>query len=135
MSDPRRAIVVTAAVVESGGRLLVTRRLEGTHMAGHWEFPGGKCEPGESPERCLERELSEELGVRSQIGAEIYRTEYAYGDRLLDLRFFRCAIAGEPQPVLGQEIRWVLPRELDTLEFPPADSELVERLKQGDAGS
>ena len=124
----RRAIVVTAAVVERDGRLLVARRLEGSHMGGRWEFPGGKCEPGEAARDCLRRELAEELGVDGVVHEEIYRTTYAYEDRLLDLRFFRCDLAGEPRALLGQEIRWVARRGLKALEFPPADRELVERL-------
>lgn len=128
MTDGRPRIVVTAAVVERDGRLLVTRRLDGTHLAGHWEFPGGKCERGESPEQCLARELVEELGVDATVGVEIYRTDYAYADRLLDLRFFRCELKGEERPLLGQEIRWVQRSELETLRFPPADAELVQRL-------
>jgi mutator protein MutT len=122
------ATVVTAAVVERDGRLLVTRRLEGSHMGGFWEFPGGKCEPAEPPDACLARELLEELGVAATIHEEVYRTTYAYGERVLDLRFFRCDLAAEPRPLLGQEIRWVPRRELQALEFPPADAELVARL-------
>ncbi len=120
--------IVTAAVVERLGRLLVTRRLEGSHMGGFWEFPGGKCEPGEPPDACLARELLEELGVAAIVHEEIYRTTYAYGDRVLDLRFFRCDLAADPRSLLGQEIRWVRRHELETLEFPPADAELVARL-------
>jgi mutator protein MutT len=120
--------VVTAAVVERDGRLLVARRVEGSHMGGFWEFPGGKCEPGEPPDACLARELLEELGVAATVHEEIYRTTYAYGDRVLDLRFFRCDLAAEPRALLGQEIRWVQRQELKTLEFPPADTELVARL-------
>jgi 8-oxo-dGTP diphosphatase len=120
--------IVTAAVVERRGRLLVTRRLEGSHMGGFWEFPGGKCEPGEPPEACLARELLEELGVAAVVHEEIYRTTYAYGGRVLDLRFFRCELATEPRALLGQEIRWVPHHELPALEFPPADAELVTRL-------
>lgn len=131
MTSGIRRIVVTAAVVERGGLLLLTRRLEGTHLAGHWEFPGGKCEAGESPEACLARELREELGVAATVGGEIYRTDYAYGDRLLDLRFFRCELASQPVAVLGQEIRWVARRELPSLAFPPADAELVAMLQAG----
>ena len=122
------ATVVTAAVVERDGRLLVTRRLEGSHMAGFWEFPGGKCEPGEAPDACLARELLEELGVAAVVHEEVYRTTYEYGDRVLDLRFFDCDLAAEPRPLLGQEIRWVPRHELQSLEFPPADAELVARL-------
>ena len=61
-------IVVLAAVIERDGRLLVTRRLEGTHLSGYWEFPGGKCEPGEAHESCLEREILEELDVIAEVG-------------------------------------------------------------------
>jgi A/G-specific adenine glycosylase len=131
--SPARPVVVTAAVVERRGRLLVARRLEGSHMGGRWEFPGGKCEPRESARASLLRELSEELGVKAVVHEEIYRTTYAYEDRVLDLRFFRCDLVDEPRPLLGQEIRWVLRRDLGKLEFPPADRELVGRLAK--AGS
>jgi 8-oxo-dGTP diphosphatase len=102
-------------------------------MGGRWEFPGGKCEPRESARASLLRELSEELGVKAVVHEEIYRTTYAYEDRVLDLRFFRCDLVDEPRPLLGQEIRWVLRRDLGKLEFPPADRELVGRLAK--AGS
>ena len=117
--------VVTAAVVERAGRLLVTQRLEGTHLAGHWEFPGGKCEPGEGARECLVREIREELGVVAMVGNEIHRTLYAYGERRLELVFFRCDLEGEPRPLLGQEIRWISRGDLKTLTFPPADQELI----------
>jgi mutator protein MutT len=123
-------IVVTAAVIERGGVLLVTRRLEGTHLAGYWEFPGGKCEPGEETRACLVRELREELGVAATIGEEIHRTSYAYSDRQLELVFLRCELQGEPRPLLGQEIRWVTRGELRLLRFPPADTELIRLLTQ-----
>jgi mutator protein MutT len=97
-------------------------------MGGFWEFPGGKCEPGEPAEACLARELLEELGVSATVHEEIYRTTYTYGDRVLDLRFFRCDLATEPRPLLGQDVRWVPRHELTTLAFPPADTELVARL-------
>jgi 8-oxo-dGTP diphosphatase len=126
--------IVTAAVVERDGRLLVARRIDGTHLAGHWEFPGGKCEAGEGPEACLARELREELGVEARVGAEIYRTLYSYADRRLHLRFFSCEIEGEPRPLLGQEIRWVERHEMSALPFPPADAELVERLARDSRG-
>jgi 8-oxo-dGTP diphosphatase len=106
----------------------VTRRLDGTHLAGLWEFPGGKCEPGESHEDCLARELVEELGVEGVVGDELLATEHDYGDRVIRLHFRRCRITGEPTPRLGQEMRWVERQELTTLEFPPADRELIEML-------
>ncbi len=125
-------IVVTAAVVEQDGCFLVTRRLEGTHLAGHWEFPGGKCESRETPEACLRRELREELAVVAVIGEEMFRTRYRYdtasGDLYLELRFFRCMLSGPPKPILGQQMQWVPRDELSALTFPPADAEFIARL-------
>ena len=87
-------IVVLAAVIELDGRFLVTRRLKGTHLSGYWEFPGGKCEAGESHEECLPRELVEELAVRADVGVELLVTEHAYPSRTVRLHFRRCAISG-----------------------------------------
>ena len=121
-------IVVVAAIVEREGRFLVARRLKGTHLAGLWEFPGGKVEPDESHEASLQRELLEELGVNATIGEEIVVTEHAYPERTVRLHFRKCRIEGEPRPLLGQELRWVTRRELKTLDLPEADTELVEVL-------
>ena len=124
-------IVVLAAVIERDGRFLVTRRLQGTHLSGYWEFPGGKCEAGESHETCLARELAEELAVRSDIGAELLVTEHAYPSRTVRLHFRRCAISGDPQPLLGQEMRWVTREEMRSLEIPEADTDLIGLLTGG----
>ena len=104
MTAPARVLVVLAAVIERGDRLLVTRRLTGTHLSGLWEFPGGKCEAGESHEACLARELLEELGVRATVGRELLITEHAYPERTVRLHFRTCEIDGEPSPLLGQEM-------------------------------
>jgi mutator protein MutT len=125
LTEKPRAVVVVAGVIERAGRLLVTRRLDHTHLGGRWEFPGGKCEPGESHAECLVRELREELDVAATVGAEILVTEHAYSDRTVRLHFRRCTLAGEPTAVLGQQMRWVLREELETLEFPEADRELI----------
>lgn len=122
------AIIVAAAVIERDGRFLVTRRLTGTHLAGLWEFPGGKCDVDEALPVCLARELREELAVDAQVGAEILRTAHRYDDREVALHFFRCELRGEPSAVLGQEMNWVTRGELLTLEFPPADAELIRVL-------
>ena len=129
------AIVVTAAVVERDGCFLVTRRQPGVHLEGYWEFPGGKCDAGEPIAACLARELREELDVAATIGDEIFTTTHAYPERSVALHFFRCAIAGEPRPVLGQEIRWVAHEDLGSLQFPPADAELITRLTSSAARS
>jgi mutator protein MutT len=125
------AIVVLAGVIERNGAFLLTRRLKGTHLAGTWEFPGGKCEADESHEDCLKRELAEELGVGAEVGEEILTITHAYTERAVELHFRKCSIAGEPRALLGQEVRWVPRGELHTLEFPEADRELIERLRGG----
>lgn len=123
-------MVVLAAVVRREGRFLVTRRLANTHLSGYWEFPGGKCEPGETPSACLRRELEEELGVSGRVGDEIIATEHAYPDRTVRLHFRHVEIDGEPRPLLGQEIRWVSREEMKTMQFPEADRELIAILTQ-----
>ena len=121
-------LVVTAAVIEHHGSFLVARRQKGVHLEGYWEFPGGKCRPGESLAACLVRELREELGVDARPGDELYTTTHAYFDRCVELHFLKCELRGTPRPQVGQEVRWVARDELATLEFPPADAELIRIL-------
>jgi 8-oxo-dGTP diphosphatase len=125
---PMTTIVVTAAVVELDDKFLVTRRQRGAHLEGYWEFPGGKCDAGESLAACLARELREELDVDARVGDEVFTTTHAYPERSIELHFFRCELHGEPRPQIGQEMRWVRRNELATLEFPPADAELIRIL-------
>jgi mutator protein MutT len=121
-------IVVTAAVIEREGTYLVTRRQEGTHLAGSWEFPGGKCHAGESLAACLKRELREELDIDADVGPEIFTTTHDYADTRVELHFLQCRSAAEPSAALGQEMRWQPRGELTALEFPPADAELIRLL-------
>lgn len=131
MAADRQAVVVLAGVIERGDRVLVTRRLENTHLSGYWEFPGGKCDPGETHEDCLARELREELNVSAEIGEEILATEHAYPERTVRIHFRRCVIHGDPEPMLGQDMQWVTRAALATLAFPEADRELIEMLGKG----
>lgn len=124
----RTRIVVTAAVIERDGAFLVTRRPPGVHLEGHWEFPGGKCEPGEAYAACLEREIQEELDCRATVAEEIFAVSHEYPERSIELHFFRCTLSGEPRPALGQEMRWAARSELRSLEFPPADEALIQLL-------
>jgi 8-oxo-dGTP diphosphatase len=133
-SAPPPVITVLAAIVDRNGRLLLSKRLRGTHLEGLWEFPGGKCEPGETHEACLARELFEELGVRATIGPEVFATEHAYDDRTVRLHFRRCEIEGDPRPMLGQLLQWAPRASLGQLEFPPADAELVSMLSAEPSG-
>jgi 8-oxo-dGTP diphosphatase len=121
-------LVVSAAVIERDDRFLVTRRQAGVHLEGHWEFPGGKCHAGESLAACLTRELLEELNIGAEVGVEILSTTHDYQDRRVELHFLRCVITGDPAPQQGQEMRWVAREELGTLQFPPADEQLIEML-------
>ena len=124
------SVVVTAAVVERDGCFFVARRQDGTHLEGYWEFPGGKCEPGETDQACLIREMREELGVDVRVGALLLSVAHAYPDRVVELHFYACAMSGAPRPLLGQEMRWAAREDLGTLQFPPADAELISLLTQ-----
>jgi mutator protein MutT len=126
-----KTIVVTAAVIEQDDAFLVTRRQAGTHLAGSWEFPGGKCDAGESLAGCLRRELREELAVEADVGPELHATTHEYPDRRIELHFLACRLLSAPSAVLGQEMRWVPRADLESLEFPPADAELIRMLVSG----
>jgi 8-oxo-dGTP diphosphatase len=125
-------VIVAAAVIEKDGRYFVTRRHAGTHLEGYWEFPGGKCEPGETLGACLARELMEELGTEAIVGDEILSVAHDYADRRVELHFFACTLLNAPVARLGQEMQWIEKRALRTLSFPPADEELIARLERED---
>ena len=124
----RDRVIVVAAVVEREGRFLVARRLKGTHLADCWEFPGGKVHHGETQVGALQREISEELSTGITTARKIFDTAHAYPDRMVELHFYRAELTGEPQPMLGQELRWITRDEFGALDFPPADAELIDRL-------
>ena len=119
---------VVAAVVERDGCFLVTRRQAGVHLAGLWEFPGGKVAPGENHADALRREMQEELGTDVAVGDIVSTAAHGYDDRHVTLHFYRCDLLDTPQPQLGQEMRWVPRANLRDLGFPPADEELIALL-------
>ena len=121
-------ITVVAAVIERDDRFLVTRRQDGVHLAGLWEFPGGKIDAGETHAAALKRELLEELDTSADVGDLVFETTHDYGDVLVRLYFYACELTGTPLPLLGQEMRWVPRDELSRLGFPAADAELIKRL-------
>ncbi|MEQ2005596.1 MAG: 8-oxo-dGTP diphosphatase MutT [Limisphaerales bacterium] len=126
------SVEVSAGLVFRAGQLLITQRPAGGHLAGLWEFPGGKREPGESFEECLRRELQEELGVDVRVHEEIERITHDYPEKAVHLRFFRCALvdAGdEPRAIGCQAVAWVTRETLGNYAFPAADARLLEWLR------
>ena len=124
--------VVAALVRDEAGRYLVTRRRPGSHLAGLWEFPGGKREPGESLEAALGRELTEELSARFAVGDKVDAVRWEYPERTVVIHFYRCRLeSGTIEPRESQAMAWVEPERLGELEFPPADRELIARLRAG----
>jgi len=121
-------IAVVAAVIEHDGRFLVTRRQDGVHLAGMWEFPGGKVADGETHAAALKREMVEELDADVAVGDLVLESSHAYPDRTVTLFFYRCELIGEPRPMIGQEMEWVKRDGLRALAFPPADDKLIEIL-------
>src|SRR5438132_13844043 len=131
MSDARQddvVVVVVAAVIERNGSFLVARRLHGTHLAGYWEFPGGKVHEGESHEAALRREIKEELNTAIGSLAKIFEISHVYPERTVELHFFPGTLDRNPEPALRQELRWISRDDFAALEFPPADAELIANL-------
>lgn len=122
-------IEVAAGILVRDGRILITRRPPGTHLAGLWEFPGGKRHVDETWEACLVRELQEELGVEVVVGRLRHETIHHYPSKSVHLRFYLCALdQGEPRPIGCDALAWTLPSQLKEHAFPEADRELVELL-------
>ena len=127
-----KAISIVAAIIRRDDQILITKRPDHVHLAGLWEFPGGKVESGESLEAALHREIREELGVEITVDREFFSVAHEYPDKSVHLHFFDCTILrGEPQPLEVADLRWVKAAELDDFEFPPADVELIRRLRSG----
>lgn len=124
---------VSAALLFHQGKLLITQRKRGTHLEGLWEFPGGKREPGETFEQCLQRELREELGIETTVHELIEEIIHDYPERSVHLKFFRCElVSGEPQAIHCDAFTWITREELGAYDFPPADARLLETLAKAD---
>ena len=123
--------VVAGVIRRADGRILITQRLADDTLGGYWEFPGGKVNPGEEPPAALARELREEIGVETEIGAQIHHIVHAYPDRDVRLYFFDARIlSGEPQKLEVADLRWVTLDELMDYQFPEADLPLLEQLRR-----
>ena len=123
-------IVVVAAVIHDNDRFFVTRRQAGVHLAGLWEFPGGKIDEDETHVAALRREIKEELDADVEVGELVLATTHAYPEKTVTIFFYRCTLVGIPKPLLGQEMRWVTRDEMRTLGFPQADEDLIRVLTE-----
>lgn len=134
MLTPLRSIHVMAAVIsDARGRILLARRTEGRDLAGRWEFPGGKQEPGETPEDALVRELREELGIEARVGDHLISVPQQYPDKRLCLEVRQLTgWTGTPRGHEGQALAWVAPDKLMRYDMPPADRPVVAALLQPD---
>ena len=123
---------MAALIQDEKGRYLITQRREGSHLAGLWEFPGGKRESGESLEEALRRELTEELSARFAVGERVETVRWEYPERTIVIHFYRCRLeSGTIEPQEDQAMAWVAPERLSDFDFPPADRDLIARLRGG----
>lgn len=130
-----QVIEVAAGLIKRNDRYLIARRKAGVHLAGFWEFPGGKREAGESLVDCLQRELLEELSIQVSLPIPYQVVRHEYQDKMVELHFFHCVIdQGEPIPLECEEIRWVFAEELTQFVFPLADSAVIQSLQREASG-
>jgi 8-oxo-dGTP diphosphatase len=135
MDEPvkRFPVVVAAAVLIEKGHVLITQRKKGTHLAGAWEFPGGKVEPGEDPRDALVRELHEEIGMDVTVGDPVEVTFHKYPEKSVLLLFFsvkRRDGSPDPRPIDVAAVQWAASDALDDALFPPADVPILTKVRE-----
>jgi A/G-specific adenine glycosylase len=124
-------VIGVGVVLDGAGRVLIDQRLEEGLLGGLWEFPGGKQEEGEAITATIARELAEELAIRVEVGEELIQLEHAYSHKRLRFVVHLCRwLAGEPQPLACQQVRWVEPADLDAYPFPAANTRIIAALRQ-----
>jgi A/G-specific adenine glycosylase len=129
---PHKQIGV-AVIWNDSGLILIDRRRQQGLLGGLWEFPGGKIEPHETVEACIQREIQEELGIEIAVGERLMTLDHTYTHFRVTLNVHRCRhLSGEPQPIECDEIRWVTLAELDQFPFPQANVHIIEALQKGD---
>lgn len=130
-----KTIWVVAAIIRDGDRIFATQRGYGPMKDG-WEFPGGKIEPGETPDQALKREIREELDAEIEVGEQVDRIEYDYPDFHLSMDCFFCNLLSGSLTLKEHEAaKWLSPDELDSVSWLPADLSLIEQLKAGKTSS
>lgn len=124
----KKQIDVTAAIIVKDHKIFAARRKVGAHLAGFWEFPGGKLEAGETPEQCLARELHEEFRIVTRVGAYVGESIYDYGSKVVRLMAYEAEhLSGDFELIDHDELRWLALDELNSVEWAPADIPLVEQ--------
>lgn len=125
-------IHVLAAIICVDDKFLIATRPDGAHLAGKWEFPGGKLEPFETPGEGLKREIEEELGVSIIVLDKIFHTVHAYPEKTVCLHFYRALPEDketfDPKPLDGQELAWAKRSEMKSYDFAAADKNIIEFL-------
>ncbi len=127
--------VVAALIFDSQNRVIITQRQEGSHLAGKWEFPGGRIENDETPEQALKREIKEEIGLDIAVGQLYLQDTFEYDIKNIDIAFYMCSQSdGNQQPQAIEVADWKLVRlsKLERYEFPPADRNLINQLLEFD---
>ena len=124
-------VIGVGVVLNGAGEVLIDQRLNEGLLGGLWEFPGGKQEPGEAIEATIVRELREELAIEAEVGEQLISLEHAYSHKRLRFVVHLCRwIAGDPQPLASQQVRWVNPADLDAYPFPAANARIIEALRR-----
>lgn len=124
-----KAVEVGCSIILREGKILIAQRPPGTYLGGYWEFPGGKREAGETIEKCLVREVFEELGIWIRPRSFLCRTDHAYPDKRFSLFFYLCDwVSGRPMRHGCLDFRWVVPEELRRFRFPLGDDVILNEL-------
>ena len=128
-------IVVTAAIIADGNKVLIAQRKSTGRLPYKWEFPGGKVEAGETPEFCLKREIMEEFGIEVSVGQFLGESIYEYSFGMIRLLAFRTSwVEGELNPKAHGAIKWVTPDQMNNYDFAPADIPFVEKIRRNEFG-
>lgn len=136
LNDRKPHFHVAAGVIFKNKKILIAKRLKGSHLEGLWEFPGGKQEKGESLKDCLVREIKEELGLKIKAHQLLLTVKHEYSAKAISLHVFSCSpVAGKPHALKCQEIRWVHPDELHGFKFPPPDKQIIEAIQSHELNS
>ncbi|XHX77106.1 MAG: A/G-specific adenine glycosylase [Stenomitos frigidus ULC029] len=124
-------VIGVAVIWNDQGQVLIDRRRQEGLLGGLWEFPGGKVEPGETIEACIQREIREELGIAIAVGDRLIVVDHAYSHFRVTLNVHHCRhVSGEPQAIECDEVRWVALAELDQYPFPKANLQIIEALRK-----